>query len=64
MPKCYSPVLLSSVFSSADFFWYQNFFDEGSSMLVYIIWHKPLRVSWSGTLSSTDVEDASAVLTS
>lgn len=61
VPECKSPVSLSSVFSSADFFF---FFDEGGSILVYIIWHKLLRVLWYGTWSNIDLEDASNILTS
>lgn len=55
-----------AVLSSAEgvFFWYQKLFDERSSMLVYIIWHKLHMVLWSGTLSNIDIEGASNILIS
>ena len=63
VPKCISLMSLSSLLNSADFF-YSKTFDEGINVLIYIIWHKLLRVSWSVPLSNTDVEDASHILTS
>lgn len=63
VPKCISLMSLSSLLNSADFF-YSKTFDEGINVLIDIIWHKLLRVSWSVPLSNTDVEDASHILTS